>query len=154
DLAAQIRKEPEIASSRLILLTSAGQLDDSERCKELAISAYLTKPVRQSELLDALVKEMMATSRSNDFQRSRTSGALERSEIVTGKRRRVLLAEDHPVNQKVAVRMLEHLGHSVVVAQHGGEAVAALENGAFDVVLMDLQMPEMDGFEALRVIRA
>jgi CheY-like chemotaxis protein/HPt (histidine-containing phosphotransfer) domain-containing protein len=65
-----------------------------------------------------------------------------------------LLAEDHPVNQKVAVRMLEHLGHSVVVVADGAKALAALQSGRFDVVLMDLQMPEMDGFEALRAIRA
>jgi two-component system, sensor histidine kinase and response regulator len=153
DLAAQIRNEPEIAGVRLLLLTSAGQPDDTARCRALAISVCLTKPVRQSELYDALIKEMTLWTRSAEFRRTQTPAPPIRKPIPAGAALRVLLAEDHPVNQKVAVRMLEHLGHGVVVVPHGGKALAALEEDRFDVVLMDLQMPEMDGFEALRAIR-
>jgi two-component system, sensor histidine kinase and response regulator len=153
DLAAQIRREPEIAGVRLLLLTSAGQPDDTARCRDLAISVCLTKPVRQSELYDSLVKEMTLWTRSAELRRGRLPVPQAREVLPAGPSLHVLLAEDHPVNQKVAVRMLEHLGHSVVVVPHGGKALAALGERRFDVVLMDLQMPEMDGFEALRAIR-
>jgi two-component system, sensor histidine kinase and response regulator len=153
DLAEQIRREPEIAAVRLLLLTSAGQPDDTARCRDLAISACLTKPVRQSELYDALTKEVILWNRSEVIRRQEPAAEVSRAIEPPAAPLRVLLAEDHPVNQKVAVRMLEHLGHRVVVAPHGVAALAALEKESFDVVLMDLQMPEMDGFLALRAIR-
>ena len=153
DLSEQIRREPEIAAVRLLLLTSAGQPDDTARCRALAISVCLTKPVRQSELYDALIKEVTLWNRSEVIRRPQSQADLSRAIDPHAVPLRVLLAEDHPVNQKVAVRMLEHLGHRVVVAPHGVAALAALEKESFDVVLMDLQMPEMDGFEALRAIR-
>jgi two-component system, sensor histidine kinase and response regulator len=153
DLAEQIRREPEVAAVRLLLLTSAGQPDDTARCRALAISVCLTKPVRQSELFDALVKEMTVWTRAVEIRQPPRPALEFPVSAGSGVPLRVLLAEDHPVNQKVAVRMLEHLGHGVVVVPHGGKALAALEAGRFDVVLMDLQMPEMDGFEALREIR-
>src|SRR5262249_7246273 len=147
DLAAQIRGEPEIAGVRLMLLTSAGQLDDTARCRALAISVCLTKPVRQSELYDALIKELTLWNRSDVVRRPSPPAEAPQAVDPDAVRLRVLLAEDHPVNQKVAVRMLEHLCHTVVVAPHGVAALAALERDRFDLVLMDLQMPEMDGFE-------
>ncbi len=153
DLAAAIRAEPGIAAVRLLLLTSAGLPDDTARCRALAISVCLTKPVRQSELFDALVKEMTVWTRSAAIREPQAPAGNVRTAASTIRPLRVLLAEDHPVNQKVAVRMLEHLGHSVAVVPDGAKALTALEDGRFDVVLMDLQMPEMDGFEALREIR-
>ncbi len=152
DLAERIRREPAIAGVRLVLLTSAGQPEDTARCRALAISFCLTKPVRQSELFDALLKEMTLWSRS-ELSRTRAPSPCAIAPARSGASLRILLAEDHPVNQKVAVRMLEHLGHSVVVAADGAKALDALQAGRFDVVLMDLQMPEMDGFEALKAIR-
>ena len=154
DLAEQIRREPDIAAVRLLLLTSAGQPDDTTRCRELAIATCLTKPVRQSELFEALTKEMTMWTRTEETRRPKAPEEVSRAINREGTRFHILLAEDHPVNQKVAVRMLEHLGHTVVVAPHGRAALAALEEASFDVVLMDLQMPEMDGFESLRAIRA
>ncbi len=148
DLAAAIRGDSALAGLRILLLSSAGRPEDPQDFRVLNISAFLTKPVRQSGLFNALMKAMsdpavapMAVSRAaaESFQ--------------TGRALRILLAEDHPVNQKVAIRMLEQMGHAVVVAADGKQAVQAFDSESFDVILMDVQMPEMDGFEAVRVIR-
>ena len=154
ELARRIRGEPEIAGVRLLLLTSAGRPEDNACFQTLDISACLIKPVRQSELFDALMKAMPLsdscneglTMRQQDEDRSDPPGPADGG-------LRVLLAEDHPVNQKVASRMLERMGHTVVIAPDGRQALAALEDGDYDLVLMDVQMPEMDGFEAVRTIR-
>jgi PAS domain S-box-containing protein len=144
-LADAIRRTPELAGTTLVMLTSAGRPEDVSRCRELGIDAYLMKPVKQSELYDALLAALGASRRSAE-----TGGT------PTAKRRpplRVLLAEDHPVNQKLAVRLLEKQGHSVVVAGDGEQALAALARQPFDLVLMDVQMPGVDGFEAAARIR-
>jgi PAS domain S-box-containing protein len=153
DLAEQIRSEPAIAAIRLVLLTSAGDPEDTTHSRSLDISACLTKPVRQSELYDALMNAMAFWGQSAEIRRPRPASGDPHAPVSLRSGLRILLAEDHPVNQKVAVRMLEHQGHSVVVAPDGRRALDKLENGTFDLVLMDLQMPEMDGFEALRAIR-
>jgi CheY-like chemotaxis protein len=153
NLAGHIRNDPSIADIRLLLLTSAGQPEDSPRCRALELSACLTKPVRQSELFNAVIKAMAISDRPTEMVHRRAEAEKGKGLVVARRNLRILLAEDHPVNQKVAVRMLEHLGHSVVVARDGRQALEALGRGRFDVALMDLQMPEMDGFEALRAIR-
>ena len=155
DLARQIRSDPGISGVRLVLLTSAGRPDDASLLRSLDISACLTKPVRQSELFDTLMNVMAPLSdpRQSPWSRNKHNRALALTPIAAHTGLRILLAEDHPVNQKVAVRMLERLGHAVVVVGDGNKAIAALEDGRFDVVLMDVQMPEMDGFEAVRIIR-
>jgi signal transduction histidine kinase/CheY-like chemotaxis protein len=155
-LARRIRGEPAIAAIPVLLLTSAGAPDDVEVIRTLRIAACLTKPVRQSDLYDALMKalapsEPQAASASGGTSDAGPTGG--GPDAAAGPRLKVLLAEDHPVNQKVAVRLLERLGHSVIVAPDGAQALVALRADRFDVVLMDLQMPEMDGFEAVRTIR-
>ncbi len=153
DLARHIRREPTISDVTLLMLTSSGPPEDEKICRELQISVCLTKPVRQSELLNALVRALapIAQTAVGAGECELPEGQIDLSPSTGGLH--VLLAEDHPVNQKVAARMLERLGHSVVVAADGLEALEALEAGDFDVVLMDLQMPRMDGFEAVRAIR-
>ena len=155
DLARHIRSEPGIAES------PAGAPDfrrSTGRCVALALPGYLrlsdqtraaVRTVRHLDESDGPVDRLSEPCRSRHQQ---AEAPRDPTAAHTGLR--ILLAEDHPVNQKVAVRMLERLGHAVVVAADGNKAIAALEDGRFDVVLMDVQMPEMDGFEAVRIIRA
>ncbi len=149
ELAAAIASDATTGSPKVILLTSAGCDENSETCRSKGIVACLTKPIRQSELFDTLVN---AAHRERPMPDSAFAPPVV-SVLTSGHRLRVLLAEDHAVNQKVATRLLEQLGHETHVAADGLQAVRAWESGTFDVILMDVQMPEMDGFEALRVIR-
>ena len=147
-LAGAIRAQSAIAQTVLILLTSAGRPDDPAACRDLGFAAYLTKPVRQSELFDTLVR-VLVPGEATDV----CVAPAGRIEHPTGGSVRVLLVEDHPVNQKVATYMLERLGHCVAIAGDGRDALTAIEAEDFDLVLMDLQMPVIDGFEAIKVIR-
>jgi len=130
----------------VLMLTSAAQHKDFERCRELSIAQHLTKPVRQQELLVS-IKQALGSNRSIKADRVRPV-ALRTSASLN-----ILLAEDNIVNQRLAVRMLEKWGHSVQVASNGKLALEAMERESFDVVLMDVQMPEMGGFEATEKIR-
>jgi two-component system, sensor histidine kinase and response regulator len=145
-LAAGIQQRPELAGATLVMLSSAGGSGDATRCRELGVTTYLTKPVKQSELLDAIMSAL-----GQEQSRRRTGPLRDREE--SRHRLRVLLAEDNEVNQKLAVRLLEKWGHSVLVANNGNEALQALERERFDLVLMDVWMPEMGGFEATEAIR-
>jgi two-component system sensor histidine kinase/response regulator len=131
------------------MLTSAGIRGDAERCRELGINAYLAKPVRRSELLEAIKMALGSHQRSEKSAPVITRHLLRESR----KRLKILLAEDNAVNQMLAVRLLEKRGHAVTVAQTGTLAVKAHETQPFDLVLMDVQMPEMDGLEATIAIR-
>jgi two-component system sensor histidine kinase/response regulator len=150
-LAEQLHQFPELAGkAKIIMLTSAGQRGEAARCQELGVAAYLTKPVSQSELFEA-ISRVLGTSGSQPD----SAALVTRQTVPKGtKKLRVLLAEDNAVNQKVASRLLEKQGHHVTVAPDGREALAALDRENFDAVLMDVQMPEMDGFEATAAIRA
>ena len=130
-----------------MMLTSAGHLGDAARCRELGISASLVKPIRQGELLQAICNVL-------NLSRPENAPLVTRHFLrETRNRAHVLLAEDNAVNQTLAVRLLERRGYNVTVAGNGREALIAMERGHVDLILMDVQMPEMDGFEATAIIR-
>jgi CheY-like chemotaxis protein/HPt (histidine-containing phosphotransfer) domain-containing protein len=131
-----------------MMLASAGQCGDAARCRELGIAVYLIKPIRQSELREAI---LVALGKSVGKERATV---ITRYTLREDRRElQILLAEDNAVNQQLAVRLLEKRGHTVTVASNGNEALALLKGSRFDVVLMDVQMPKMDGFQATAAIR-
>lgn len=143
-------RERGIAATPIMMLTASGQREDAARCRALGVTRYLVKPVRASELRDTLthvltedapaVPEVASTSRTS--RGGAASAGLN-----------ILLAEDNPVNQLVMQRLLVKRGHRVTIAGTGKAAIEATERDAFDLVIMDVQMPEIDGFEATREIR-
>jgi PAS domain S-box-containing protein len=142
-LADEIRRDPRLAGLPILMLTSGPRPGDEERCHALGVASYLIKPVKQSDLLDRIL-DVLA-----DRSRRRPAPARDRA----ARPMRVLVAEDNVVNQRVAAGLLERAGHHAVVVGNGRQALAALEKGLYDVVLMDVQMPEMDGFETTASIR-
>jgi len=143
------------ATPTVMMLTSAGNRGDAERCRQLGIAAYLLKPVGQSDLLDAIMLALGATERSLDEGHGQQPLVTRHTLRENRRQLSVLLTEDNPVNQKLAIRVLEKLGHHVQLANNGAEAVAAVTAAAkpFDVILMDVQMPVLGGFEATAEIR-
>ncbi len=148
-VAEQIRNSYKQEELKVILLTSGSRPSDVARCRELGISDYLSKPIKQSELFDAIV----TTLAEHGGKRERYESASAVIEAPEGSLR-VLLAEDNPVNQTLAMRILEKLGHKVQVVNNGREALGRSQAEEFDLILMDVQMPEMDGLEATTAIRA
>ena len=147
-LIEQIRKRPKLSSTAIILLTSAGRRGEGERCRELGVAGYLLKPVRRSELLSAILTILeRGTAESSSKLLTRHNLRPVQPKL------RILLAEDNRVNQIVASRILEKMGHSVAVANNGEEAVSLAEKQTFDLVFMDVQMPKMDGLTATKQIR-
>ena len=150
-LVERLREKSGLCTSTIMMLTSGGQRGDAQRCGDLGIAAYLLKPVRQSELREAVARVLSAYE-SKEATPVITRYSL-REMIQEDKSLKILLAEDNLVNQKLASRLLEKRNHAVTIVCNGKEALAALEKDHFDLVLMDMQMPEMDGFEATRVLR-
>ncbi|QDU99133.1 hybrid sensor histidine kinase/response regulator [Lignipirellula cremea] len=150
DVAEQIRDNPRLAASRVVMLSSSDPGED-DRCQELQISAYLSKPIRQSDLFNCLVKTLGGPAENKPPHRE--TAPADNAGTISGRPLLILLAEDNLVNQRVAVGLLEKRGHTLVVANNGKEATQAVATQRFDLVLMDVQMPEMDGIEATRVIR-
>ncbi len=148
-LAAQIQQDHSIAQTPLIMFSSTGHGSVAARCREMKLAGYLTKPVKQSELFDVIASALGETEQSAE----ETAALVPVVETAPSHGLRVLLAEDNPVNQRLVVKLMEKQGHTIVVAGNGKEALAALEGGRFHVVLMDVQMPEMGGFEAAGIIR-
>jgi PAS domain S-box-containing protein len=150
EVAARLRAEEPEPRAAIVLLTSAGRRGDAARCRDLGISGYITKPVNQSDLLDALMS-ILGPGRDEAPRQP----LVTRHSVREDRRRlRVLLAEDNAVNRRVAVGLLEKRGYEVIAATNGLEVLAFLERGAFDAILMDVQMPEMGGLEATAAIRA
>jgi PAS domain S-box-containing protein len=146
-MAKEVKTGPYGEGVAIIMLTSMGLKGDAARCQELGISAYLHKPIKQSELLDAIVIALGQPKMG-------TTTVITRFTIQDARKRlNVLLAEDNMVNQKLAMRILEKRGHHVVAVSNGKEAIDKYEKEQFDLVLMDVQMPEVDGFEATQRIR-
>lgn len=149
ELAAAIRAAADLAETRLLVLTSAGQRGDGERCRQLGIQAYLTRPLTRADLIEAVGTVLAGVPAAG------APDVITRHSIAESRQAlRVLLAEDNPVNQQVATAMLVKRGHQVDVVDNGRAAVDAIQARAYDVVLMDIQMPEMDGFTATQRIRA
>lgn len=149
ELAAQIKKNPDLKGSTLVMLTSAGERGHAAKCVELGIAAYLMKPVRQSDLFEIICSAIKQPETSR-----KPSTLLTRHAIRESKRRfSILLAEDNPVNQRLATKVLQKMGHSVTVVDNGRQAFEAFTKSRFDAIFMDIQMPEMDGFEATAAIR-
>jgi signal transduction histidine kinase/CheY-like chemotaxis protein len=149
-LAEQIKQHADLAEATIMMLTSGGQRGDAARCRALGIGAYLTKPITQGELWEALIKAL-----GKPASKARLSPVITRHTLREGRPRlRILLVEDNLVNQKVAVSILEKQGHMVAVVGDGQAALTALEEQAFDLVLMDVQMPVLDGLETTAAIRA
>ena len=155
-LAATIRQEPAIAGITLLILTSAGITDDAAKSRALGLKCFLSKPVRQSELLQRVLSCLGESPDPGNVRE--TSTEVAESNVLPGPRSarslHVLLADDHPVNQKMVARMLERMGHTSVIASDGRAAVEQFKAHRFDIVLMDIHMPIMDGFEAVVAIRA
>ena len=149
EVARQTRCNPELAGTALMMLSSADQQRGSARCREIGINTYLIKPINPSALLNAIRSALGARSVEEPNMPLVTASL----QIRSPKSLRVLIAEDNPVNQMLAVRLLQRQGHSTVIAANGRKALATLEKQEFDLVLMDVQMPEMNGFEATAAIR-
>ena len=155
-LAEAIKSDPDISQVRLVLLTSAGERGDGARSSNAGISAYLSKPVRQSQLFDCLISVMSKSADEPEVTKFTSSSLVTKHALQETKNmshKLILLAEDNVVNQKVAVRQLQKLGYRCDTVANGREAIEALRRIPYDLVLMDCQMPEMDGYEATGEIR-
>ncbi len=154
-LAQSIRAEAPLQQVRLVMLTSLGMRLDAEAWRSAGIDAYLVKPVKKSRLFDCLAAVMAEKSaRAGPGQPAAHAGAAQaRGRGVAPKHVRILIAEDNVVNQKVALRQLKKLGYGADAVTNGVEAVEALNRAPYDIVLMDCHMPELDGYEASRLIR-
>ena len=150
ELARAVRTDAAVGRTPLVMLTSSGKPGDGQRCRELGIDGYLPKPASRSDLLEAL-KTVLA-----DPDAGAVKGDFVTRHSIAESRRHlsILVAEDNPVNQEVVAAMLRKRGHTIDVVANGRLAVEAVARTRYDVVLMDIQMPEMDGFEATHAIRA
>jgi two-component system, sensor histidine kinase and response regulator len=148
DLAQSVRQRADLQDTIIMMLTSGVRPEDANRCRELQVAAHLSKPIKQSELLDAIVLCLHGEPIVADVLRARTPQLPQPTRGL-----RILLAEDSIVNQTLALAVLQKWGHAVTVANDGQQAVETWRTGQFDVVLMDVEMPHLDGFQATAAIR-
>jgi two-component system sensor histidine kinase/response regulator len=152
-LVEKINRNPSLAAASIMMFTPGHKLVDAARCRDLGVAAYITKPIRLRELREAL---RLALARANrvgqpDFQIvARDEAFLKRRTV---RALRILLVEDNSINQRLTLRLLEKRGHHLTSANDGMEALEALDRAVFDLVLMDIQMPRMDGFQVTAIVR-
>jgi CheY-like chemotaxis protein len=149
-LAAHIHRDPRLAGAPMLMLSSGNRRQETPHNHEVGIAAYLTKPVSQTDLWQAILR-VCGTARSSARSAPMTT---QHAKQESCQWLRLLLAEDNVINQRLVMRLLEKQGHTVEVVNNGREALAAVTERPFDLVLMDVQMPEMDGLEATAAIRA
>ena len=153
ELVRRIQESPGLPQSVILMLTSGDRGDDIGRCRKLGVSAYLTKPVRRAELRAAIASAMSSQASAEQGVKAPYLSSDRTPRKAAETSLHILLAEDNAVNQRVAMRILEKAGHTVVIAENGKVAVSKLAEEFFHLILMDVQMPEMDGFAATAVIR-
>jgi two-component system sensor histidine kinase/response regulator len=146
ELVRRIRQLPSSKAATILMLTSVNSAEDVARSEELGLSSYLIKPVRRSALFSAIMESL-------DGSPAVQEETAPLAAVVRSRSFKVLVAEDNPVNRKLAASILQRAGHNAILVTHGQEAVDAVKREQFDVVLMDVQMPVMGGFEATRLIR-
>jgi signal transduction histidine kinase/DNA-binding response OmpR family regulator len=149
ELAKRIHENPALRGTTLMMLSSSDHLSEAQRCRELGIRRYLVKPIFQGDLMTAILEATGAHIASSSGNGRQLPPSEKQARIPLN----ILLAEDNTVNQKVAVNALTRHGHVVVVAADGRQAVTLAQSQRFDLILMDIQMPEMDGYEATKAIR-
>jgi CheY-like chemotaxis protein len=152
ELGRRIKNDPELERTQLVMLTSRGIRGDAALVKEIGFDGYLLKPIRRSQLFNCLITVL---GRKTAAPQTKKQPLVTRHTLSEEKRRniRVLVAEDNAINQMLAKRLLEKFGYCADAVEDGRKAVTALETVAYDIVLMDVQMPEMDGYEAVGIIR-
>ncbi len=148
-LVEDIRANPLLAATAVMMLTSGEQRGDFQRCRALGVATYLAKPVRREELRKTMIQALSKAPAQDSGNAAAPAALVCRSGLSL----KILVCEDNAVNQRVALRMLEKLGHCVTLVSNGLEALDALKRATFDIVFMDVQMPEMDGFQAIGIIR-